>query len=124
MKHKQKLPQLSSHIIHHDSHQNIISLKLSEKPKHITLWQAINKTDRDFRYSCDIRYTPSDIKVDFRQKNYLIPIRIPKKGWVSSFIEVTFNDELIMATEALILPHTYPSHQPQNRNNKLCNTFP
>ncbi|KAB8032114.1 PqaA protein [Fluviispira multicolorata] len=71
--------------------------------KTVSLWQAINEKERDFRYACGIKY--NEIKYQTPQNHQLkITIKEPNTGWSASFIEVTDNDGFIQTTPNIVLP--------------------
>ncbi|BBH53320.1 PhoPQ-activated protein PqaA family protein [Fluviispira sanaruensis] len=85
-----------------NKNQEII-LKLNSSIKTISLWQAYNKYERDFRYACGIKYNKITYKIP-KNRKLKITLEEPKIGWRASFLEVTDSDGFIQTTPNIVLP--------------------
>ncbi|KAB8039190.1 hypothetical protein GCL60_10075 [Silvanigrella paludirubra] len=90
---------------------NLIEFRvtLTKDVKKISLWQAKNETERDFRFACGIKYTETEYLIP---KNHRLEIVIkkPEKGWEASFIEITDNNSFVQTTPNIVLPRrVYPT---------------
>ena len=86
------------------------TLRFSEPPIRVLRWTAHNRTARDFRYSCGVRYTPAPLEAnrgEFR-------LNAPAQGWEATFIEAEFSDGYI-ATSPVFITLTIATRSPHRR---------
>ena len=83
-----------------------LKIHYSEKPSKIILWSAENSITRDFRYSCEIYYQPTNLEVNEHVSKLKLPTS--KQGWEASYVELDFPDGLKASTPIFIFPNTYP----------------
>ncbi len=87
-----------------------LSIAFSERPVKLIQWTAINPDDRDFRYACGIRYTPTTLQPTNNLNVSLVP---PPQGWSANYIEATFQDGYVATSQVYISPdNIYPTHTP------------
>jgi PhoPQ-activated pathogenicity-related protein len=103
-----KMPTPSWNI---DSDGNIV-LKSDIPPSSVRLWQAINPERRDFRYS-SIGKAWSDTEVAPNgDKEYIVCLKAPEKGWKASFLELTYDNgeelPLRFSTDVFVVPDAMP----------------
>lgn len=110
-------------------HKTTLSVYFSEPPVKIIRWTAKNSTARDFRYACNIRYTPSLIEsILFKEVNKVsIDLNDNIVGWEATFLEVTFNDGYVATSQVYITPDQqdkkYPKTAPPS-GGPACQTLP
>lgn len=103
--------------------QHNLKIKFNEKPESITAWLALNPTDRDFRYACNIRYLGNPISVP-RKNEFTYSLLEPEKGWNALLFELQFQDGLVATTPVFIFPEdVYPSMPPVTKSLQ-CSTLP
>lgn len=96
-----------------------ISLRLSEPPTQLILWQANNPLARDFRYACGIVYTQTVLNNNAID----VTLNMPKTGWSAYFIEATFLDGFTLTTPAVIMgQQDYPTGAPPS-GGPACQTL-
>lgn len=102
---------------------NTLTVNFSEKPQKITRWTAINASDRDFRYACDIRYTPTPIHSG-ADNTVTLALGHATSGWEATFVEAIFDDGYVATTQVYITPDgRYPDKAPAS-NDAACKTLP
>ena len=94
----------------------------SKKPKAAWLWQANNKSARDFRRlpsNTDLSdFSQSSVNFLCQQNVCQNSTRLPEAihGWTLSFIEMHFDnapyEDLVFTTRAFVLPDVYPNGVP------------
>ncbi len=96
------------------------TLRFSEPPIRVLRWTAHNRTARDFRYSCGVRYTSAPLEAnrgEFR-------LNAPAQGWEATFIEAEFSDGYIATSPVFITPDDrYPIVAPAG-DGLACETLP
>lgn len=102
--HNTERPTLTWHVDASGKLQQIITNK---KPIRVILWEAENPNARDFRLAAHITYSATELKGNCanNQCQYMVHITTPAKGWKSSFVEVTFQDNeepMILTTSAYV----------------------
>ncbi len=86
-------------------------------------WSAHNRTARDFRYSCGVRFTPEPLAAAEADRGEF-RLAAPAQGWEATFIEAVFNDGFIATTPVFITPDdNYPSAVPAG-DGLACETLP
>lgn len=101
-----------------------ITIPLNSNIKSISLWEATNKIERDFRYVCGIKYSEKKFTVSMNEKFKKFTITSPKHGWKAAFIEVTYQDGFVQSTPNVILPkEKFPTKIEANKSN-FCNVLP
>ena len=85
--HKTPLPQLDWQV---DWKAGEISVKATDKPAKVLLWQATNPEARDFRLETLGKvWTSSELKVDADGK-IVARVEKPAKGWTAFVVELTY----------------------------------
>ncbi len=101
-----------------------IVIKLNKNIKKITLWEATNTQERDFRFSCGIEYKEKSLHIKNNARYISIYLKKPKLGWKASFIEIIHNNNFIQTTPNIVLPKKeYPSNI-INDKSKYCSSLP
>ncbi|WGL61220.1 PhoPQ-activated protein PqaA family protein [Pigmentibacter sp. JX0631] len=101
-----------------------IVIELNKSIKYISLWEAINSHERDFRYSCGVQYKKRKLEIKNNAKFFSIWIKKPKLGWKASFIEITHDNNFIQTTPNIVLPKKeYPMNIINNKS-KYCSSLP
>ncbi len=99
------------------------TLRFSEPPATVRRWSAHNRTARDFRYSCGVRFTPEPLATAEADRGEF-RLAAPAQGWEATFIEAVFNDGFIATTPVFITPDdNYPSAVPAG-DGLACETLP
>lgn len=97
-----------------------VQVQLTEMPVAVKVWTAENRTDRDFRHACGVRYTPQTITPSEHLSFDWAP---PTQGWRARFVEARFADGFIATSPVMVLPETFPARPPKD-NGRACSTFP
>ncbi len=105
---KNELPIIKWHSTKSEQSRKITA-HFNELPTKATLWVARNKITRDFRYACDIKYTPTDVQINTATNQISASYPLNNLGWNSGFLELDFKDGLIVSSQIYIDPDTYPS---------------
>ncbi len=88
-----------------------ITAHVNELPSKATLWVASNKITRDFRYACNVKYTPIQVQINKVTKQISTSYNLENVGWNSGFMELDFKDGLVISSPIYIDPDTYPSSE-------------
>ena len=105
---KHELPSIKWHSTKLE-HSRKITVHVNELPTKAVLWVAHNKITRDFRYACNIKYTPIDVQINKVTKQISASYSLSNLGWNSGFLELDFKDGLTVSSQIYIDPDTYPS---------------
>ncbi|BBH43879.1 PhoPQ-activated pathogenicity-related family protein [Pseudomonas sp. KU43P] len=97
-----------------------VQVRLSEMPVALKVWTAENRTDRDFRHACGVRYTSQTITPS---EAFSLDWTPPAQGWQARFVEARFADGFIATSPVSVLPQTYPEHPPADQGG-ACRSFP
>ncbi|MFK0570468.1 PhoPQ-activated protein PqaA family protein [Endozoicomonas sp.] len=94
-----------------------LNIKTSQRPKEAWLWQATNKSGRDFRRiesNTDLSpYIRTRVKFKSHRKGFSGNIQLPQQehGWAASFVEMHFNNtpfaDLVFTTQVFVSPDNY-----------------
>lgn len=123
---KKPLPKFKSKLSKNltATHKYFINIETDQKPKFITLYQAVNINKRDFRLASSIKYMPLTIATEnynpyllkkYGIYKYKVSIDVPHNGWQASFIECEYDshnaeiENLILTSNIEILPKNYPA---------------
>lgn len=92
--------------------ENSIRLTAQTKPSRVTLWQALNENERNFRLdSIGKAYAPTEL-TEQAQGVYVATVEKPAKGWKAYFVELTFDSGGVapfkFTTPVRITPDTLP----------------
>lgn len=113
------LPEVNATMINSSS-EHKLHVSFSEQPVKVVQWTAINKTSRDMRYACGVRYTPSSLATG---KSVDISLQYQGEGWQATFVEATFDDGYISTSQVYITPDDkYPTVAPASVG-KNCQTL-
>ena len=89
-----------------------IRVSAVDRPAEVRLWQAANPDARDFRLVSLGKAWESRLLGDEGNGQYLGRVRLPEKGWIAFFVELTYaldSGKTIKFTTAVrVLPDTLP----------------
>lgn len=104
--------------------ERLLTVHFSEMPNSVVKWTAINQNARDFRFSCDIKYSPEAIDISRDTKVVSVPLVDLKNGWQATYIEATFDDGYVATTQVYITPEEeFPQIAPPS-GGPACQTIP
>ena len=121
---RQNLPEVTEKIQSIRDGKKDLTVSFSEKPVAVLQWTARNPAARDFRYACNVKYSPSSIRLPASAYTLSIPLTAPDSGWQATYIEATFSDGYVATTQVYITPdEKYPETAPPS-SGKACQTLP
>lgn len=94
-----------------------------ERPRRALLWQAHNPHARDFRHACGITYQSAELELN-DQGGVSPPLAVPTRGWSASFVELHYDDGMVVTTPVQVLPQERFPAQPPAQGEGRCRLVP
>lgn len=95
----------------------------TERPRRAVLWQAHNPEARDFRHACGIAYVPRELEV---AADGALDVTVPRPaaGWTASFVELHYNDGMVVTTPVQVWPQDRFPDRPPAEGEGRCRLAP
>lgn len=115
------IPSLTAKLMK-DKDSVTMRASFSENPTKVVKWSARNPDDRDFRYSCGVRYVEKPVELD-SSGNIKVKFDQPENGWIANYIEATFKDGLVVTSQVYISPEDRFPDKPGADKGSICKTL-
>lgn len=94
-----------------------ITVKVTDKPTEVKVWQATNPDKRDFRLDVIGKAFQPATLTETRPGVYVAKVPKPEKGWTAFFVELTYPSgiafPLKVTTGVRVVPDVYPFKAPK-----------